>query len=76
MHRPPVTANSYSRLTTVQGQIEHVTFYNDETDFVIARLKASGYRDLITLVGTMMSPTPGQIVGALGEWTNHPSLGE
>lgn len=76
MHRPPSTTNSDSRLTTVQGQIERVTFCNDETGFTVARLKASGYRDLITLVGTMMSPTPGQVVRAVGEWTNHPKFGE
>ena len=51
-------------------------FYNEETDFTIARLKASGYRDLITLAGTMMAPTPGQVVRAVGEWTNHPKFGE
>ncbi len=76
MNRQPDTANSESRLSTVQGQIERVTFYNEETDFTIARLKASGYRDLITLAGTMMAPTPGQVVRAVGEWTNHPKFGE
>jgi exodeoxyribonuclease V alpha subunit len=53
-----------------------VTFYNDETDFAIARLKVSGYRDLVTVVGTLMAPTPGQVVRATGEWINHPKFGE
>jgi exodeoxyribonuclease V alpha subunit len=74
--RPPAAANSDSRLTTVQKQTRRVTLYNDETDFAIARLKASGSRDLVTLVGTMMTSTPGQVVRAVGEWTNHPKFGE
>ncbi len=76
MNREPITSNTECRLATLHGQIERVTFYNVETDFTIARLKASGYRDLVTLVGTMMAPTPGQVVRAVGEWTNHPKFGE
>jgi len=72
----PTTTTSESRLSTVQGQIERITFYNEETDFTIARLNASGYRDLITLVGTMMAPTPGQVVRVTGQWTNHRKFGE
>ena len=63
-------------LSTLQGQIERVTFYNDETDFTIARLKVPGYRELVTVVGTLMAPTPGQVVRATGEWINHPKFGE
>ncbi len=72
----PTTTGSESRQSTVRGQIERVTFYNEETDVAIARLRASGHRDLITPVGTMMAPTPGQVVRAVGEWTNHPKFGE
>jgi exodeoxyribonuclease V alpha subunit len=52
-----------------------VTFHNDETDFTIARLKVSGYRDLVTIVGTLMAPTSGQVLRATGEGTNHPKFG-
>ncbi len=76
MNREPNKHSYESNLSTIQGQIERVTFYNEETDFTIARLKVSGYRDLITMVGTMMAPTPGQVVRAVGEWTNHPKFGE
>jgi hypothetical protein len=76
MSRQPARENSGSQLSSVQGQIERVTFYNEETDFTIARLKAPEYRDLITLVGAMMAPTPGQVVRATGQWRNHPKFGE
>lgn len=77
MHpKSPPMNTAESGLSTLQGQIERVTFYNDETDFTIARLKVSGYRDLVTVVGTLMAPTPGQVVRATGEWINHPKFGE
>jgi exodeoxyribonuclease V alpha subunit len=76
MYRQPATNASESRLQTIQGQIERITHHNDETDFTIARVKATGYRDLVTIVGIMMAPTPGQVLRAVGEWTNHPQYGE
>ena len=63
-------------LSTIQGQIERVTFHNDETDFTIAKLKVCGHRDLVTVAGTLMAPTPGQVVRATGGWINHPKFGE
>jgi exodeoxyribonuclease V alpha subunit len=74
--RPSPTHSEQSGLSTIQGQIERVTFHNDETDFTIAKLKVSGYRDLVTITGTFMAPTPGQVVRATGEWINHPKFGE
>lgn len=72
----PPKDDDHPGLITIQGQIERVTFYNDETDFTIAKLKVSGYRDLVTITGTLMAPTPGQVVRATGEWINHPKFGE
>ncbi|OEU67436.1 MAG: recombinase RecD, partial [Desulfobacterales bacterium PC51MH44] len=44
--------------------------------FTIARLKVYGQRDLVTVVGNLMSPTPGEILKMRGEWVNHPKFGE
>src|SRR5208283_106282 len=46
------------------------------TGFTIARLKIKGYRELITAVGNLMAPLPGQVLHATGEWTTHPQFGE
>ena len=70
------TNSNFSELSTIQGQIERITFYNEDTDFTVARLKVSGRRDLVTAIGTMMAPTPGQVVRVTGQWTNHPEFGE
>ena len=76
MRSQPKTTTSESDLSTIQGQIERITFHNEETGFTIARLKASGYRDLVTIIGTMMAPTPGQVVRATAQSTNHPKFRE
>jgi exodeoxyribonuclease V alpha subunit len=63
-------------VSSVQGQIERITFHNDDNGFTILRLKVPGYRELVTLVGNLMAPLPGQVINATGEWTNHPQFGE
>ena len=60
----------------VQGQIERITYTNDENGYTIAKIKAQGYRDLVTVVGVLMMPTPGEIIRMYGEWVNHPRYGE
>ncbi|MFP4085875.1 MAG: ATP-dependent RecD-like DNA helicase [Desulfobacteraceae bacterium] len=63
-------------LVDLQGQIERVTYTNEETGYTIARLKVYGQRDLVTIVGNLMAPTAGEIIKMRGEWVNHPRYGE
>ena len=63
-------------LTELSGQIERITYTNEENGFTIARVKVHGQQDLITVVGYLMSPTPGEILDLKGEWVNHPKFGE
>ena len=63
-------------LTELSGQIERITYTNEENGFTIARIKVSGQRDLVTVVGNLMAPTPGEILNMRGEWVNHPKFGE
>ncbi|MGD8981479.1 MAG: ATP-dependent RecD-like DNA helicase [Desulfobacterales bacterium] len=62
--------------TELSGQIERVTYTNEENGYTIARLKVYGQRDLITVVGYLMSPAPGEVLNLKGEWINHPKFGE
>ena len=71
MKNPP--SNS---LTDLQGQIERITYTNEENGYTIAKLKVYGQRDLVTVVGNLMAPTPGEIIKMRGEWANHPKYGE
>jgi ATP-dependent exoDNAse (exonuclease V) alpha subunit len=63
-------------LTTLNGQIERITFTNEENGFTIAKVKVRGRRELVTVVGVLMSPMPGEILDMQGEWTSHPQFGE
>ncbi len=60
----------------LQGRIERLTYHNEDNGYTVARLKVSGRRDLVTAIGTMISPVVGEVVRLLGEWTNHPRHGE
>lgn len=61
--------------TPLSGQIERITFTNEETGFTIARVKIAGRHEPVTVVGTLMAPMPGEILEMHGEWSNHPRFG-
>lgn len=59
----------------LRGQLERVTYRNEENDYVVARMRVDGRSDLVTAVGRVVSPTPGEILDMTGEWTTHPKFG-
>ena len=63
-------------VTQLQGQIEWITYVNEENGFTIAKVRIQGRRQLATVVGNMVSPTPGEILNMRGEWVKHPRYGE
>lgn len=63
-------------LADLNGQIERITYTNEENGFTIARVRVYGRRDLVTVVGNLLSPMPGEIIKMRGEWANHPKYGE
>jgi exodeoxyribonuclease V alpha subunit len=63
-------------LVDLQGQIERITYTNDENGYTLAKVKVYGQRDLVTVVGSLMAPTPGEIIRMKGEWSNHAKYGE
>lgn len=62
--------------TILVGQIERITYTNEENGFTIAKVKVQGQRDLVTVVGNMIAPTAGEVLEMSGEWTTHPRYGE
>ncbi len=63
-------------LTDLSGQIERITYFNDENGYTVAKVKVYGRKDLVTIVGNFMAPTPGEILKMQGEWANHSKFGE
>ncbi|MCX7965363.1 MAG: hypothetical protein N2596_01880, partial [Syntrophorhabdaceae bacterium] len=60
----------------INGQIERITYTNEENGYTIAKVKVKGRNDLITIVGTMFSVSPGEILRIKGFWDHHPKYGE
>jgi exodeoxyribonuclease V alpha subunit len=62
--------------TTLQGTVERITYVNEETQYVVARLDVPGSRDLATIVGNLPSLTPGETLRLQGAWTHHKKYGD
>ena len=60
----------------LQGQIERITYVNDENGYTVAKVRVKQQRELVTVVGNLMAPAPGEIIKMRGEWINHPRYGE
>ena len=53
---------------SISGLIERVTYFNEESGFVVLRVKVKGRRDLLTVVGKSVSANAGEWVKAEGSW--------
>ena len=63
-------------LTELSGQIERITYTDDETGFTIAKVKVYGQKNFVTILGHLISAAPGEILTMRGEWVTHPRFGE
>ena len=50
------------------GAVERVTFHSEETGFCVLRVKVRGHRELVTVVGTAATITPGEYIEGHGWW--------
>jgi exodeoxyribonuclease V alpha subunit len=60
----------------LEGQLERITYRNEENHFTIARIRVKGRSELITVVGSLISTSPGEILRLRGSWDIHPKYGE
>lgn len=63
-------------LADLEGRIERITYTNEENGYTVAKLKVYGQRDLVNIVGNIITPMPGEGIKMKGEWVNHPKYGE
>ena len=76
IHNPKPQKTSSNNLADLSGQIERITFTSEDTGYTVAKVKVYGRHDLVTCIGAMVNPTPGEIIKMKGEWTNNPKYGE
>ncbi|MBT8340322.1 MAG: ATP-dependent RecD-like DNA helicase, partial [Desulfatitalea sp.] len=62
--------------TTIEGQIERVTFRNPDSLFMIARFRPRDQAGLITVLGHLPEPVPGELLRLTGDWKNHTRYGQ
>lgn len=44
----------------LSGSVDRVTFHSEETGFCVLRTKVKGHADLVTVIGSAASITPGE----------------
>jgi exodeoxyribonuclease V alpha subunit len=60
---------------TLEGHVERITYSDPESRFTIARIKVKGQRDLVTVVGNILSIAPGEVLKIQGVYERHPKYG-
>jgi len=72
--------NSYKKnrppLLTIEGHLEHITYFNEETRYTVARLKPSNLTAGITVFGYLPGVNPGETLKLKGTWQTHPKYGQ
>ncbi|HYL80590.1 MAG TPA: ATP-dependent RecD-like DNA helicase, partial [Candidatus Acidoferrum sp.] len=61
---------------TLEGAVSRITYVSEESQYVVARLDVPGKSDPVTIVGTVLSLTPGETLRVHGRWSHHPKYGE
>jgi len=62
-------------LSNLTGQIENITYANEENGFAVVQVQVPDRPDLITVVGHLIAPTAGEVIEMKGEWFRHPKFG-
>ena len=60
---------------TLLGHIERVTFHNSKNHYTIARFRIEKKSGLVTILGTLVDPAPGESLKITGLWETHPKYG-
>jgi exodeoxyribonuclease V alpha subunit len=62
--------------TVIEGDLERITYYNQQTHYTIARLKTSAAARPVTIVGFLGGMQPGETLKISGFWETHPKYGQ
>ena len=68
--------NEFSSTTVLEGHLERITFFNEENHFVIARFRPAKSENIITILGTLPNPNPGETLKITGTWETNRRYGE
>lgn len=67
--------NSPGQNEELKGQVEGITFHNEENGYCVLRVKLKDSRDLVNVIGHVASISTGEIIEAQGSWVNDARFG-
>ena len=70
------TETKYANTTTIEGHLERITYFNEDSHFTIARLKPAGLSAAVTVVGYLAGVSLGETIKVNGKWETHPKYGQ
>ena len=73
---PATATDLVPPLSDLQGVVERLTYYSEESGYTVARVKVPRERDLITVVGSFANIQAGQTLQMSGFWKEHPKFGQ
>jgi exodeoxyribonuclease V alpha subunit len=62
-------------METITGFIERISFQNDCNGFTIALLQCKERKDPVSIVGSLPTIQPGEVISCQGNWKKHPVYG-
>jgi exodeoxyribonuclease V alpha subunit len=66
--KTPLNVQTEKPVERLSGSIERVTFHSEESGFCVLRVKVSGRKDLVTVVGSVASVSAGEYIECMGYW--------
>ena len=72
MNEPTATDQTHTRL---EGQILRITYTSEETGYTVAQVQVAGRSRPVTVVGSLLAPSSGEVLQMEGEWMTHPRYG-
>jgi len=61
---------------TIQGHLERITYFNEDTHYTIGRLKPAGLTSAVTVVGYLAGVALGETLKVTGRWETHRKYGQ
>lgn len=62
-------------MDSICGYLERITYYSEETHFIVARLREKGKRELTTIVGNLAGLNLGEFLKLGGNWVQDKKFG-
>lgn len=62
--------------TDIVGEIQKITYSNEETGYTVAQMKIKGSPFPVTVVGNILAPSSGETLHVTGSWSTHPRFGK